>query len=79
MEQWIRDLIDRENERRGVPLEVKHTGGGYYLYQVTSVWNPGEKKRRKISKYIGRVNEEGEIIENRRTVHENGNSRLNAS
>ena len=37
MEQWIRDLIDREKERRGVPLEVKHTSSGYYLYQVTSV------------------------------------------
>ena len=76
MEQWIRDLIDREKERRGVPLEVKHTGSGYYLYQVTSVWDSEKKKRRKISKYIGRVNEDGEIIENRRTVHEYGNSRL---
>ena len=76
MEQWIRDLIDREKERRGVPLEVKHTGSGFYLYQVTSVWDPGTKKRRKISKYIGRVNEDGEIIENSRTVHEYGNSRL---
>ena len=76
MEQWIRDLIDREKERRGVPLEVKHTGSGYYLYQVTSAWDPGTKKRRKISKYIGRVNEDGEIIENRRTVHEYGNSKL---
>ncbi len=70
------DLIDREKERRGVPLEVKHTGSGYYLYQVTSAWDPGTKKRRKISKYIGRVNEDGEIIENRRTVHEYGNSKL---
>ena len=76
MEQWIRDLIDREKERRGVPLEVKHTGSGFYLYQVTSVWDSKRKKRRKISKYIGRVNEDGEIIENRRTVHEYGNSRL---
>ena len=76
MERWIRDLIDREKKRRGVPLEVKHTGSGFYLYQVTSVWDPGTKKRRKISKYIGRVNEDGEIIENRRTVHEYGNSRL---
>ena len=52
MEQRIRDLIDREKERRGVPLEVKHTGSGYYLYQVTSVWDSEKKKRRKISKYI---------------------------
>jgi hypothetical protein len=37
MEIWIRDLIDREKEHRGVPLEVKHTGSVYYLYQVTSV------------------------------------------
>lgn len=76
MEQWIRDLIDREKERRGVPLEVKHTSSGYYLYQVTSVWDSERKKRRKISKYIGKVNEDGLVSENRRTVHEYGNSRL---
>ena len=76
MEQWVRDPIDREKERRGVPLEVKYTGSGYYLYQVTSVWDPERRKRRKISKYIGRVNEDGEVMENRRTVHEYGNSRL---
>ena len=76
MEQWIRDLIDREKERRGVPLEVKHTSSGYYLYQVTSVWDRERKKRRKISKYIGKVNEDGMVTENRRTVHEYGNSKL---
>ena len=76
MEKWIRDLIDREKERRGVPLEVKHVGNGYYLHQVTSKWDPVKKKRYKISKYIGKVNEEGEIIENRRTVHEYGSSKL---
>ena len=76
MEQWIRDIIDREKERRHVPLEVKHTGSGYYLYQVTSVWDKEKKKRRKISKYIGKVNEDGLIMENIRTVHEYGNSRL---
>ena len=76
MERWIRDLIDREKERRGVPLEVKHTGSGYYMYQVTSVWDKENRKRRKISRYIGKVNESGIVYENRRTVHEYGNSQL---
>lgn len=76
MEQWIRDLIDREKAKRGVPLEVKHNNSGYYLYQVTSVWDKAKKKRRKISKYLGKVDENGMVTENRRTVHEYGNSRL---
>ena len=57
-------------------MPALYTGSGYYLYQVTSVWDPERRKRRKISKYIGRVNEDGEVMENRRTVHEYGNSRL---
>ena len=76
MEKWVRDLIDREKERRGVPLEVKNTGSGHYLYEVTSVWDREKKKRREVSRYIGRVNEDGMVSENRRTVHEYGNSRL---
>ncbi len=76
MEPWIRNLIDREKKKRGVPLEVKHSGSNYYLYQVTSVWDKETKKRRKISKYIGKVNENGLVVENRRTIYEYGNSRL---
>lgn len=76
MERWIRELIDREKASRGVPLEVKHNKSGYYLYQVTSVWDKEKKRRRKISRYLGKVDESGLITENRRTVHEYGNSRL---
>ena len=40
------------------------------------VWDREKKKRRKSSKYIGKVNEDDEVVENRRTVHEYGNSKL---
>lgn len=76
MEKWIRELIDREKTARGVPLEVKSIGNKYYLYQVTSVYDKETKKRRKISKYIGRIDENGLVIRNRRSIFEYGNSRL---
>ena len=76
MERWIRELIDREKAKRGVPLEVKPSGNNYYLYQVTSVWDKEAKKRRKISRYIGKVNQDGLVKENRRTIYEYGNSKL---
>ncbi len=76
MEKWIRDLIDREKAARGVPLEVKPIGNNHYLYQVTSIYDKATRKRRKVSKYIGRVDENGVVIKNSRSIFEYGNSRL---
>ena len=55
---------------------MKISGKNYYLYQVTSAWDKEAKKRRKISKYIGKVNQDGLVRENRRTIYEYGNSKL---
>ena len=46
------------------------------MYQVTSVWDKEKRKRRKISEYIGKVNESGIVYENRETVHVYGNPKL---
>ena len=48
---------------------MKPSGKNYYLYQVTSVWDKEAKKRRKISRYIGKVNQDGLVKENRRTIY----------
>ena len=53
--EWV------ERERRP-GTNISCTRGKYYLYEVTSVWNP-EKKRaqKKTGKYLGRITEEGLI------------------
>lgn len=73
--------MSRERKRRGVPLEVKRLGKGYYLYRSTTVWDRGERRRRKVSRYVGRITQEG-VVEARerwleaRTIHEFGNAKL---
>lgn len=53
--EWV------ERERRP-GTNISCTRGKYYLYEVTSVWNP-EKKRaqKKTGKYLGRITEDGLI------------------
>lgn len=81
MERWIKQVLDKERRKRGKPLEVKKIGKSYYLYESTTVWVKGESRRKKHSRYIGRVTEEGVIGGSRvkryvRSIYEYGNARL---
>jgi transposase len=40
----------------------KNKDGKIYAYKVTSVWDPNKKQPRSISKYLGSVDEDGNII-----------------
>jgi transposase len=61
-------------------LEAKKIGGNYYLYQSTTIWDKAEKKRRKVSQYLGKITPDG-VVEKRdrqrgvRSVFEYGNAR----
>jgi transposase len=47
-----------KHRRKGT--EIKRVGGGYYLCEVKSVWNPEKGRPRKISgKYLGKITREG--------------------
>lgn len=80
MGDYVKRILKAERERRGVPLEAKKIGGNYYLYQSTTVWDKAEKKRRKVSEYLGRITPDG-LVEKRgrrrgvRSVFEYGNAR----
>lgn len=81
MESWIEQIVEREKAKRGVPLEVKKLGGRYYLYMSTSRWDREQKRRRKLSKYIGRITKQGVIEADRtkhdaRSIYEYGNSKF---
>jgi len=81
MEEWVKKIFRYEKQKRGEPLEVKRVGKNYYLYKSTTVWIKGERKRRKVSKYIGKLTERG-IVEGSRTkryvrsIYEYGNAKL---
>ncbi len=44
--------------------ELRHLGGHYYLYEVTSKWNPEKKRSQKITgKLLGKITKENGFIE----------------
>jgi transposase len=81
MESWVERIVEKEKARRGVPLEVKRIGNRHYLYMSTSQWDKELKRRRKLSRYIGRITKRGVIEADRtkhdaRLIYEYGNSRF---
>ncbi|MEM0141706.1 MAG: IS1634 family transposase, partial [Thermoplasmatales archaeon] len=78
MEEWVAKILDEEKRRRNIPLEVKILNGNYYLYHSTSRYDRETHGPRKVSEYIGRINESGvmEAHHTERSVYEYGNSQL---
>ena len=76
MDPKIREIAKRIGEERGIPVEVKKIGNSYYLYRDTTRWDKERKKRVRVSEYIGRINENGLVEKNRRSIYEFGNSEL---
>lgn len=60
----------------GIPAEVKKIGGSHYLYRSTTRWDREKRKRVKVSEYIGRIEGNGLVERNRRSIFEFGNSEL---
>jgi len=81
MEEWVKQILKDERQKRGEPLEVKKIGQNYYLYQSTTGWVRGQNKSKKVSKYIGKLTERG-IATGSRTkryvwsIYEYGNAKL---
>jgi transposase len=80
MEGWVRRILDEQKKKRKLPLEVKKIGWNYYLYSSTTVWSKEEKRRKKVSRYIGKITEQG-VVEGLKTnlsvrsIYEYGNAR----
>ena len=61
-------------------IEIKRIGNNYYAYKSTTVWDKDKKKRRKVSRYLGKY-VDGKIVKVReiasiRGVYELGNVSL---
>ena len=76
MDPRIREIARKIGEERGIPVEVKKIGNSHYLYKDTTRWDRDKKKRVRVSEYIGRIDENGLIEKNRRSIYEFGNSQL---
>ena len=80
MEEWVKQILKDERQKRGEPLEVKKIGQNYYLYQSTTGWVRGQNKK-KVSKYIGKLTERGIVTGSRtkryiRSIYEYRNAKL---
>ena len=68
MEKWVADWL-AEQRRKGIrQLEVKRSNNAYYVYRSTTRWDRELKKRRKTSKYVGRLDREKGLVESSRKV-----------
>src|SRR3972149_8051952 len=81
MEDWVKEIVLHEKKKRALPLEAKTRNGIRDLYTSTTVWDKKTRKRRKISKYIGRITRKGIIEANSiklppRTIYEYANRKL---
>lgn len=77
----FKEEIKELKKRYKMPLEVKKIGKSYYVYASTTVWDKEKKKRKKISRYLGKLTENGFREKERfrygvRSIYEYGNMRL---
>ena len=54
MDERIREIARKIGAERKIPVEVKQAGNSYYLYRSTTRWDKREKKRKKVSEYLGK-------------------------
>ncbi len=64
-DQWVIDWIASEKDKGKKCFDVRKMGNGYYVYYQTTRYNPDNKKREKVSAYIGKLTEEEGLIESR--------------
>lgn len=81
MERWLKRILKKERKKRDEPLEVKRIGQNYYLYQSTTIWIKGENRRKKFSRYIGKLTEKGVVSDSKtkryvRSIYEYGNAKV---
>ena len=78
MEELVKKIVAEEKRKRVIPLDHKLLNGNYYLYHATTGYDRATGDSMKVSRYIGRITENG-IIEahhRKRSIYEYGNSQL---
>jgi hypothetical protein len=68
MEGWAQDWLAARRAAGEKCLEIKEISDGHYVYRSTSVWDKVEKKRHKVSTYLGRLDPKLDLVEGKKFV-----------
>ncbi len=68
MEKWVAEWLAAQRKKGIRQLEVKRSNNAYYVYRSTTHWDRELKKRRKTSKYVGRLDREKGLVGSSRKV-----------
>ena len=63
MPKAMLDALEELRSKHKRYIEPKVTNGRMYVFETTTKWDKEAKKRRKISKYLGKITEKGEFVE----------------
>lgn len=61
-EGWARKWLEEQRAAGEKGLTLEKRGEAHYLFRSTTKWVKGEGKRRKISKYLGRLDRDGTVV-----------------
>jgi transposase len=82
MDLWVKNWLEEQRGKGEKCLEVKGFGDRYFVYRSTTYWDKGLHKKRKTSKYLGRLDRvHGLVLKGEKklrvsSVFEYGNSLL---
>ena len=84
VEDWARKWLLAQRAEGHKALEVKKLNNAHYVYRSTTIWLKDEKRRRKVSEYLGKLDPELGLIEGEKrttsvrvtSVKEQGNALL---
>jgi transposase len=68
MEKWASDWLAARRAAGEKGLEIKVIGEGHYVYHSTTIWLKNEKRRKKVSTYLGRLDPELGLVEGKKSV-----------
>ena len=58
VEPWAREWLENERKKGVRCLEIKVSNGNHYVYRSTSRYDPEKKGAKKVSEYLGSLDEE---------------------
>ncbi|WP_409340215.1 transposase [Methanospirillum stamsii] len=75
MESWIKNWLEEKRRAGEKCLEIKMIQNKPYVYHSTSRYDPVTKKAKKISKYLGRLDQKYGLIRKEDRILKKGSSR----
>ena len=68
VEEWARSWLLAQRASGKVGYEVKKLNNTHYVYHSTTVWLKDEKKRKKVSRYLGKLDPELGLVEGEKRI-----------